>query len=105
MPLKSSGVLKVTILNSYSCPSSHVQLPFKVGEILDLSLATDPERTTFLRLPRKEVVGATGTLQKLRDAAGHLMREVLGEEIVDEVVELLVATLGRALTVEKSVPR
>ena len=69
-------------------------------------MATDPERTTYLRLPRKkEGVGATGTLPKLRDVAGHLMREVLGEEIVDEVVDLLVATLGRALTVEKSVPR
>ena len=82
-------------------------LPFKVGEILDLSLATDPERTTYLRLPRKEVVGgsSTGTLPKLRDAMGHLMREVLGEEMMDEVVELLVATLGRALTFEKSAPR
>ena len=68
-------------------------------------MATDPERTTYLRLPRKEGVGATGTFSKLSAAAGHLMREVLGEEIVDEVVDLLVATLGRALTVEKSVPR
>ena len=69
-------------------------------------MATDPERTTYLRLPRKEGVGVlTGTFSELRDAAGHLMREVLGEEIVDEVVDLLVATLGRALTVEKSVPR
>ena len=93
------------MLNSHSCPSSHVQLPFKVGEVLDLSLATDPERKTYLRLPRKEVVAATGTLPELRDAAGHLMREVLGEEMVDEVVELLMATLGRALTVEKSAPR
>merc|ERR1719382_2240953 len=76
----------------------------EVGEILDLSLATDPERTTYLRLPRKEVVGATGTLPELRDALGHLMREVLGEEIMDEVVKLLMATLGRALTVEKSAP-
>ena len=58
-----------------------------------------------MRLPRKEVVAATGTLPELRDAAGHLMREVLGEEMVDEVVELLMATLGRALTVEKSAPR
>jgi len=77
----------------------------EVGEILDLSLATDPERTTYLRLPRKEVVGATGTLPELRDALGLLMREVLGEEIMDEVVELLMATFGRALTVEKSAPR
>lgn len=80
----------------------------EVGEILDLSLATDPERTTYLRLPRKEVVGASstgGTLPKLRDALGHLMREVLGEEMMDEVVELLVATFGRALTFEKSAPR
>jgi len=77
----------------------------EVGEILDLSLATDPERTTYLRLPRKEVVGATGTLPELRDALGHLMGEVLGEEIMDEVVELVMATFGRALTVEKSAPQ
>ena len=58
-----------------------------------------------MRLPRKEVVGAAGTLPGLRDAAGQMMREVLGDEMMDEVVELLVATLGRALTVEKSAPR
>ena len=43
-----------------------------------------------MRLPRKEVVAGTGTLPELRDAAGHLMREVLGEEMVDEVVELAI---------------
>ena len=80
-------------------------LNFKVGEMLDLSLATDPERATYLRLPRRESVGATGTLPRLRDVAGNLMKEMLGEEILDEVVDLLMATLGRALTVEKSVPR
>ena len=68
--------------------------------MLDLSLATDPERVTYLRLPRREGVGATGTLPRLRDVAGNLMKEIL-----DEVVDLLMATLGRALTVEKSVPR
>ena len=90
--------------------------------MLDLSLATDPERTTYLRLPRKEVVAST-----LSELAGHLVGEMVGGEgdmvdevvdvvdkvlkmekvveVADDVVELLVATLGKALTVEENVPR
>ena len=90
--------------------------------MLDLSLATDPERTTYLRLPRKEVVAST-----LPELAGHLVGEMVGSEgdmvdevvdvvdkmlkmekvveVADDVVELLVATLGKALTVEENVPR
>lgn len=98
-------VYKLPVGKHSSFGDGYEGMETEVGEILDLSLATDPERTTYLRLPRKEGVGATGTFSKLSAAAGHLMKEVLGEEIVDEVVDLLVATLGRALTVEKSVPR
>merc|ERR1711973_840814 len=75
----------------------------EVGEVLDLSLATDPERATYLRLPRKEAVAST-----LPELAGHLVGEVVGVvdkvlkmekvvEVADDVVELLVATLGKAL--------
>ena len=73
-------------------------------------------------MPRKEVVAST-----LPELAGHLVGEMVGSEgdmvdevvdvvdkvlkmekvveVADDVVELLVATLGKALTVEENVPR
>ena len=73
-------------------------------------------------MPRKEVVAST-----LPELAGHLVGEMVGGEgdmvdevvdvvdkmlkmekvveVADDVVELLVATLGKALTIEENVPR